>query len=58
MDVFLAVLFAYLLGSVPTGLLAGKLAKGIDIRTMGSGKTGATNVLRAVGPRWFAAVLA
>jgi acyl phosphate:glycerol-3-phosphate acyltransferase len=40
---------AYLLGSFPTGYLAGKLLKGIDIREHGSGSTGATNVLRTLG---------
>ena len=40
---------AYLLGSVPTGYLAGKLLRGIDIRLHGSKSTGATNVLRTVG---------
>jgi glycerol-3-phosphate acyltransferase PlsY len=42
-------LIAYLLGSVPTGYLAGKLLQGIDIREHGSGSTGATNVLRTLG---------
>lgn len=40
---------AYLLGSFPTGYLAGKLLQGIDIREHGSGSTGATNVLRILG---------
>ncbi len=40
---------AYLLGSIPTGYTAVKLLKGIDIREVGSGSTGATNVLRALG---------
>jgi acyl phosphate:glycerol-3-phosphate acyltransferase len=39
----------YLLGSLPTGYLAGKLLQGIDIREHGSGSTGATNVLRTLG---------
>ncbi|MEA5549989.1 glycerol-3-phosphate 1-O-acyltransferase PlsY [Anabaena cylindrica UHCC 0172] len=43
------VLLAYLLGSFPTGYIAGKLLKGIDIREVGSGSTGATNVLRTLG---------
>jgi acyl phosphate:glycerol-3-phosphate acyltransferase len=43
------LLAAYLLGSIPTGYLFGKWLKGIDIRTQGSGSTGATNVLRTLG---------
>ncbi len=42
------VLAAYLLGSVPTGYLFGR-ARGLDIRTVGSGNLGATNVLRVLG---------
>jgi len=42
---------AYLLGSTPTGYLAGKMLKGIDIREHGSKSTGATNVLRTLG-KW------
>ncbi|RWB69567.1 MAG: glycerol-3-phosphate acyltransferase [Mesorhizobium sp.] len=42
---------AYLLGSTPTGYLAGKLLKGTDIREHGSKSTGATNVLRTLG-KW------
>ena len=44
-----AVLLAYIFGSFPTGYLAGRLLKGIDIREVGSGSTGATNVLRTLG---------
>lgn len=40
---------AYLLGSIPTGYLAGHFLKGIDIRQHGSGSIGATNVLRTLG---------
>ena len=39
----------YLLGSIPTGWLAGHWLAGLDIRTQGSGSTGATNVLRVLG---------
>jgi acyl phosphate:glycerol-3-phosphate acyltransferase len=42
---------AYLFGSTPTGYLAGKLLKDIDIREHGSRSTGATNVLRTLG-KW------
>lgn len=44
-----ALLVAYLLGSIPTGFLLVKVLKGIDIRTQGSGNTGATNVFRVAG---------
>ncbi len=47
----LIIFTSYLLGSLPTGFLIGKYLKNIDLRTMGSGSTGATNVLRNVG-KW------
>lgn len=53
----LLLLIAYLLGSIPTGYLLGKWLKGIDIRTQGSGSTGATNVLRTLGKGPGATVL-
>ncbi len=46
---FLSLLLGYLLGSIPSGWLAGRWLKGIDLRELGSGSTGATNVLRQVG---------
>jgi len=46
------VIIAYLLGSIPFGLIIGKLRGGIDVRKYGSGKTGATNVMRATGTRF------
>jgi len=48
---------AYLLGSIPSGYLAGRLLKGVDLREQGSGSTGATNVLRTLGPWPALAVL-
>ena len=45
----LSLLLGYLLGSIPSGYLAGRWCKGIDLRELGSGSTGATNVLRQVG---------
>lgn len=42
---------AYLLGSVPFSLLLG-LSRGVDIRRIGSGNVGATNLGRALGRRW------
>jgi len=49
---FVAVIvIAYLLGSIPFGLIIGKLKSGVDIREHGSGKTGATNVMRTAGTK-------
>lgn len=45
------VVIAYLLGSIPFGLIIGKLKSGVDIREQGSGKTGATNVMRLAGTK-------
>lgn len=50
------LVIAYLFGSTPTGYLAGKLLKGIDIREHGSKSIGATNVLRILG-KWPALVV-
>jgi len=44
--------YAYLVGSVPTAFLIGKLARGIDIRDYGSGNLGASNVAHQVGGLW------
>ncbi len=51
------ILTAYLLGSIPTGFLAGYWLQKIDIREYGSGSTGATNVLRVLGTKAAVAVL-
>jgi glycerol-3-phosphate acyltransferase PlsY len=45
------VIIAYLLGSIPFGLIIGKLKSGVDIRAYGSGKTGATNLMRVAGTK-------
>ncbi len=46
----LAVTSAYLIGSIPVGLLLVRLKTGKDVREIGSGRTGGTNVFRAAGP--------
>lgn len=49
---FLALVAAYLVGGIPFGYLIVKLRTGRDVRTMGSGNIGATNVLRTTGRAW------
>ena len=49
MNVFLAVVIGYLLGSINSSILVAKFHSGIDIRNYGSGNAGATNILRTLG---------
>lgn len=51
------VIISYLIGSIPTGFIIVKLLKGEDIRQIGSGSTGATNVKRVLGKKWFFTVM-
>jgi glycerol-3-phosphate acyltransferase PlsY len=46
------IILSYLVGSFPSALIVGRLARGIDIREHGSGNMGATNVFRVLGARW------
>lgn len=54
---FLFTIIAYLIGSIPTGYLIVKIKKNEDIRNIGSGSTGATNVKRVMGKKWFFIVM-
>ena len=56
-ELLLTVIIAYLVGSIPTGYIIVKSKTGEDIRTIGSGSTGATNVKRVLGKKWFFIVL-
>jgi len=57
LQIGITILLAYIIGSIPTGYLIVKSKTGEDIRTIGSGSTGATNVKRVLGKKWFFAVL-
>ncbi len=52
----LTIAYAYLLGSVSSAYLAGRLAKGVDLRQVGSGTLGTSNVYQHVGRLWFVIV--
>ncbi len=48
----------YFLGAIPNGVIVGRLVLGEDIREYGSGKMGATNVIRTAGAKWGLLVMA
>jgi acyl phosphate:glycerol-3-phosphate acyltransferase len=52
LNLIAAFVIAYLLGSIPTSYIMGKLVKKIDIRQHGSGNVGATNALRILGTKY------
>jgi len=56
-QLIISIIIAYLIGSIPTGYIVVKLFTNQDIRTIGSGSTGATNVKRVMGKKWFFIVL-
>ncbi len=53
-----ALVLAYVSGSIPSAYIAGRMVKGIDLRTVGSGNLGATNVYRTLGARVAVVVFA
>lgn len=57
LDYLFILLVSYLLGAIPTGFIVTRLVAGIDIRQVGSGNIGATNVHRILGWAWYIVVL-
>jgi acyl phosphate:glycerol-3-phosphate acyltransferase len=53
----LFILFAYLIGSIPTAVWISRYFFGVDIRDYGSGNSGATNTFRVLGPKWGCIVM-
>lgn len=51
------MLIAYLAGSIPVGVIVARLVGGPDLRSIGSGRTGGTNAIRALGRKWAAVVV-
>lgn len=51
------VVIAYLVGSIPVGSIVARRVGGPDLRAVGSGRTGGTNALRALGRKWAAVVV-
>lgn len=49
MNTVIAIIIGYLLGSIPSAYIAGRLKKGVDIREVGGGNMGALNVIREIG---------
>lgn len=57
MEELIAIIFAYLIGSIPTALIISKKYFGIDIREYGSGNMGATNTFRVLGQKYGTIVM-
>ncbi len=51
LQIILAIIASYLIGSIPTAYIFGRILKGVDIRKFGSGNVGATNAMRVLG-KW------
>jgi len=56
-QIIIVIIISYLIGSIPTAYIFGRLIKKVDIRKFGSGNVGATNALRLLGKGWGITVL-
>ncbi len=57
LNLFVIILLSYLVGSIPTSIIMGKIVKGIDIRKHGSGNAGGSNVFRILGWKYGISVI-
>ncbi|MBQ7127111.1 glycerol-3-phosphate acyltransferase, partial [bacterium] len=57
LQILSVLLISYIIGSIPTGYIIVKSKTGEDLRKIGSGSTGATNVKRVLGKKWFFTVM-
>ncbi|MCB0833068.1 MAG: glycerol-3-phosphate 1-O-acyltransferase PlsY [Bacteroidetes bacterium] len=55
-NLFLVLVFSYLIGSISPSILLSRWIKGVDIRTYGSGNAGMTNAIRLLGSKWGSVV--
>ena len=58
LQIVIALVIAYLLGSIPFAYIIARLKKGVDIRRVGGGNVGALNTYREIGPAFGIGVLA
>ena len=58
MDIIFLYIGAFLLGSIPTAYIVGKVVRGVDIRGYGSGNVGSANLYEHVGKKWVYPVAA
>lgn len=57
LQIILTIIISYLVGSIPTAYIFGRLLKRVDIRKFGSGNVGATNAFRLLGKGWGITIL-
>ena len=58
MDIIALYIGSFLLGSIPTAYIIGRLVRGVDIRGYGSGNVGSANLYEHVGKKWVYSVAA
>ena len=56
-ELSLVIVLSYIVGSIPTSIIVSKLTHGVDVRQLGSGNAGGTNVFRVLGWKYGVAVI-